>query len=271
MRHYKELWTILALAFAFFFILSYFDGIAIGDSFELRSAGFVRALTDAPRKTAAADTTVLAAASDAPEAKATFAPAPTDTTAQTILFIGDSMLDGLSPRMVDYCLQNGHKLISFRWYSSSTSKWGSPSSSLLSDLIAKHKPSYVFICLGANELFINNVDTKCGPAVDNILADIGSTPYIWIGPPNWKPDTGINDLIARKTRPGTFFLSNGMSFERRKDGAHPTDPSAAMWLDSVMRWMPAHAAQPIRMDSPRKPLPAKAPGQISIRIRQPNE
>lgn len=271
MRHYKELWTILALAFAIFFVLSIFDGIAIGDSFELRSAGFARALAEGPRKTEAghaeaADTTAEAIAEHEPAA-----PAPVDTTAQTILFIGDSMLDGLSPRMVDYCLANGHRLISYRWYSSSTSKWGAPSSTLLKELIAQHKPTFVFICLGANELFISKVEDKCGPAVDRILADIGTTPYVWIGPPNWKPDTGINDLIARKSRPGSFFLSDGMSFERRKDGAHPTTASAAAWLDSVMRWMPAHAAHPIRMAPPQKPLPAKAPGQISIRIRQPNE
>lgn len=269
MKHYKELWWILALAFAFFFGLSIFDGIAITDDFELRSAGFAKAVFATDRAEEAADTATAAAYGSDSLAVMPQIPAPTDSATQTILFIGDSMLDGLSPRMVDYCLSNGHRLVSVRWYSSSTRKWGD--SPRLRELIAAYNPSFVFICLGANELFISKVDEKCSSAIDNILADIAPRPYIWIGPPNWKPDTGINKLIARKTSPGSFFLSDGMSFERRKDGAHPTQASAAMWLDSVMRWMPAHAAHPILMDTPEKPLPAKAPGQITIKLIQPNE
>ena len=41
-----------------------------------------------------------------------------------------------------------------------------------------------------------------------------------------------------------------MHFDRTKDGAHPTRSSAAEWLDSVARWMPLHAAHPIRMANP---------------------
>ena len=263
MRHYSELWLLLAISFVFFFVLSIFDGIAINDSFELRPAGFAEAVFP---KQPEAD----APAAPAVEAvRAAAGPAPTDTTSQTLRFIGDSMLDGLSPRMAEYCLQNGHRLVSVRWYSSSTLKWGK--SARLRELIAAYRPTYIFICLGANELSIAKVEEKRGPDIDRILREVGETPYVWIGPPNWKPDTGINALIARKTAPGSFFLSDGMSFERRKDGAHPTNESAAQWLDSVMRWMPAHAAHPIRMSRPDKPLPPKKPSQIIVKLIQPNE
>ncbi|MDE6310254.1 MAG: hypothetical protein K2L96_00355 [Muribaculaceae bacterium] len=266
MRHYRELWLILAGGFALFFVLSVFDGIALTEDYELRSAGFAKAVFGGREAVAEVPEHVEEIAEEAKVKDV-----PTDTTSQTILFIGDSMLDGLSPRMADYCLQNGHKLVSYRWYSSSTSKWGAQGTEFLRGILAQYKPTYVFICLGANELFVSKPAEKCGPAVERILESLGRTPYVWIGPPNWKPDTGINDVIASKSAPGCFFLSNGMEFERKKDGAHPTAASAVEWLDSVMRWMPHNCAHPIRMEVPQKPLPAKAPGQIIIKLRNPNE
>ena len=126
--------------------------------------------------------------------------------------------------------------------------WGQ--SDKLRGYISRLNPTYIFISLGANELFVKNIAEKRRKFVENIIADIDTIPYLWIGPPNWKDDTGINDLIAEITPRGAFFLSNGMHFDRSSDGAHPTRSSAALWLDSVMRWMPQNALHPIRMDMP---------------------
>lgn len=269
-RPYISLWLLLAAAFGVFFLLSMAEGELRlpGDAGTLRTAGFADVLrptplmaTELPQEEIFADTTDII-----PTPRV----APVDTAAQTILFIGDSMLDGLSPRMEQYCLANGHRLVSVRWYSSSTERWGS--SPRLAALIEKYKPTYVFICLGSNELNISRVEEKRGPRVRKILSEIGSLPYVWIGPPNWKKDTGINALIERSARPGSFFLSDGMDFERRADGAHPTTRSAALWLDSVMRWLPRHSLHPIRMRLPEDTvIPAKASGQITVRLIQPNE
>ena len=58
-----------------------------------------------------------------------------------------------------------------------------------------------------------------------------------------------------------------MTFERAKDGAHPTRPSAAAWLDSVIRWMPANALHPIRLD-----VPVRTAGKAKrIFVHQPDE
>lgn len=72
---------------------------------------------------------------------------------QTILFIGDSMVEGLSRRLGDYAGENGHKLYSVIWYSSSTERWGTTHT--LEHYIAKYKPTYILICLGSNELFLS--------------------------------------------------------------------------------------------------------------------
>ena len=57
-------------------------------------------------------------------------------------------------------------------------------------------------------------------------------------------------MLAENLPEGTFFVSNGMKFDRKKDGAHPTRESAAKWMDSVVRWMPEHCIHPIVLNKP---------------------
>jgi lysophospholipase L1-like esterase len=171
-----------------------------------------------------------------------------DTTAKNILFIGDSMLEGLAPRLAKYCDKNGHKLVEVIWYSSSTLCWGE--TARLTELINKYHPNYIFVCLGANELYVPNIKNARRPFLKKMLAEIGDIPYVWIGPPNWDEDTGINDLLAQELGKGCFYLSANDKFERSRDGAHPTRSSAHQWMDRVVKWIDAHGAHPIRLDYP---------------------
>ena len=173
-----------------------------------------------------------------------------DTASKSILFIGDSMLEGLSPRLAAYSKMNGHKLNTVIWYSSTSEYWGKCDT--LKHYIKQFNPNYIFICLGANELFVKDIKKKRAKYVDHILSQIGEIPYLWIGPPNWKEDTGINDLLEMKLKQGSFFLSNGMKFDRTRDGAHPTRTSAALWMDSVGRWMKDKSNHPIKMAVPQE-------------------
>lgn len=246
-KEYIGLWWILTVALGLFLALSAFDTINIG-GIELKSSRMLDRLTQAPDTLGTDDDTITndTIAGDT-------IPADTmpriDESPQTILFIGDSMLEGLSPRMAAYANENGHSLYSVIWYSSTSEVWGETSK--LKEYIEQFKPSYVFIALGANELFVRNIKERRDKYVKAIISQIGDLPYVWIGPPNWKEDTGINDLIEKNARKGSFFLSNGMHFDRAKDGAHPTRKSAGLWLDSVARWMPEHAAHPIKMNKPK--------------------
>ena len=47
-----------------------------------------------------------------------------DTTSKTILFIGDSMVECLFPRMSAYAKKNGHKFYAVIWYSATTEIYG---------------------------------------------------------------------------------------------------------------------------------------------------
>ena len=244
-KTYKQFWKILVLAFVLFFVLSAFDSIKLGN-LELKSSGMIDRLTRVPE---GMETATEEVAEDIVKALAD-APKTIDETPQTILFIGDSMLEGLYPRLAAYAEKNGHTLYAVIWYSSTSEVWGETTK--LAEYIEKYNPTYIFVSLGANELFVRNIAEKRDKYVKNIISQIGTLPYVWIGPPNWKEDTGINALIAKNTKKGSFFMSNGMRFDRAKDGAHPTRKSAREWMDSVARWMPLHAEHPIKMDLPEK-------------------
>lgn len=241
---YKGLWSLLLSALALFIVISVLDPISLGGH-ELKVADFsdwIVAVEDLEQNVVVSDTVEEKVVPKFPQ--------PLDTATQSILLIGDSMLEGLSPRLAAYADENGHTLNEVRWYSSTSNVWGECDT--LTHYINKFKPTYIFICLGANELFVKDIEKKRDKYVKRIFSQIGDIPYLWIGPPNWKPDTGINRLIKKNAVEGGFFLSDGMKFDRTKDGAHPTRKSSAQWMDSVVRWMPAHSAHPIRMELPSK-------------------
>lgn len=244
---YWELWALLVVSLAIVITYSCIDPVKVGDT-ELRSSGYADRLT-APREgsnsggAAATDSAGGAAAG-----LATAFPAPLDTASQSILIIGDSMLEGLNPALAAYAKANGHRLNSVIWYSSTTAYWGQCDT--LGVYLRQFKPTYIFISLGANELFVSDIRQKREGMLRYFLQQIGDIPYVWIGPPNWKADTGINDMIRDNVPQGRYFRSDGMHFDREKDGAHPTHASARLWMDSIARWMPGHAEHPIRMSPP---------------------
>lgn len=237
---YWGIWSLLAVSLALFITLSIMEPITIC-GIELRTTGMYDRLTKAPEisKEELAEAKRLET-----EARAEIIKSKYDLSVpQTFLFIGDSMLEGLYPRLAAYAKENGHKLYAVIWYSSTSEIWGETEK--LKEYIEQFNPTYVFICLGANELFVKDIKEKRDKFVKNMISQIGDLPFLWIGPPNWKPDTGINELIEANTPEGYFFLSNGMSFDRMKDGAHPTRKSAIEWMDSIVRWMPKKCANPV--------------------------
>lgn len=171
-----------------------------------------------------------------------------DTTKQRILLIGDSMLEGLRMRLIDYCEYNGHDLDVVIWYSAQTYWYGKYDT--LSYFINKHDPSYVILVLGANELFVRDIKTKRQKYVDHILKQIGQHRFVWVGPPNWADDTGINEMIVENVGKRRYFPSKDLSYKRASDGAHPTMESARMWMDSISTWIMNESMYPIKLEEP---------------------
>lgn len=242
-KSYWGLWILLFVALLFFGVLSFWqDGINVG-GLSIKTVSFTRDM-GLVSDGAVPEEENVKEEEQQPESWRS----PMDTTAKNILFIGDSMLEGLAPRLAAYCDKNGHSLVEVIWYSSSTLCWGE--SGRLTELINKYKPNYIFVCLGANELYVPDIKRARRPFVRKILAEIGDIPYVWIGPPNWDEDTGINDLLTQELGKGCFYYSANDQFERSRDGAHPKRASAHKWMDRVVKWMETECAHPIRLIRP---------------------
>ncbi len=171
-----------------------------------------------------------------------------DTTSQRILLFGDSMVEGLSKRLRNYAAENGHELLNVIWYSSSTKIWAERDT--LQYFIRTFEPTYIMASIGGNELFVRDLD-KREEYIQRVIEKMGDIPFIWIGPPNWKEDTGINALMEKHAKPYRYFPSKRLKFDRLRDGAHPTMTSAAQWMDSVVVWMNNETRYRIKMDFPQ--------------------
>jgi hypothetical protein len=176
-----------------------------------------------------------------------------DSSKQRILLIGDSMLEQLRWAMRDYCEYNGDELYTVMWYSAQTKWFGQ--SDTLAYFIKKIKPTYIILVLGANELFVQDIKTKRAKYVKKIIREIDTIPYVWVGPPNWKKDTGINDLISRYVKYDHYYPSyllslNNPKFRRYKDGAHPLPSTAYYWMDNIAKWIMTQSAHPILLRKP---------------------
>lgn len=241
---YSGLWLLLVIALVVITVISFMDDISIC-GVKIKKSPIKEKLTGQYLTT---EEIKIAEEEKQVELKEKSKPQenPVDTTPQILLFIGDSMTQNLAIRASAYARQNGHQIHTINWDSSGTRIWSQTDT--LDAYIKKFEPTYIFISLGSNELYIRNL-APYREYVKIILNKIGDIPYVWIGPPNWKPDEGINDMLMDETAPGTFFRSEGIELARKKDKIHPTRDAAALWFDSVARWMPK-SAHPIKLDTP---------------------
>jgi hypothetical protein len=257
----KTLWqfiSIIVITFIIFFAYSFSDfQIKVGDvAFE--KAGFKDFLNAVPTAKGLALRSPKNMKNDADSEKVVI-----DTTSQRILLIGDSMLEGLMLRLRDYAALNGHEFKSVIWYSSQSKWFGTYDT--LKYFIRTYKPTYVMLVLGANELFVPDIKTKRLKYVKNIVKDMDTIPFVWVGPPNWKEDTGINDLILENAGKNHYFESKKLTYKRFKDGAHPTHESAAIWMDSIASWIRTKSTYRFKMEQPTE----KYKGSPNATLLQP--
>lgn len=231
-KTYISLWLLLSVALCAVLLVAFSDDITIGGKTLKKApvADFFNGGASALDSLAVTDSIMIA---EQLEETVT-----TDSLPQSLFIFGDSMTYNLALRLAQYARQNGHTIHSVNWDSSNTKIWAEHDT--LRYYLDKYRPTQVFIALGSNELYITKPETRL-PYIKKILEVIDTIPYVWIGPPNWKEDGGINDLLARTCRPGTFFRSAGMEFKRKADKVHPTRESSADWVDSIIRWIPSSA------------------------------
>lgn len=183
-----------------------------------------------------------------------------DSAAQRILFFGDSMAEGLVRRMADYAQENGYELARVIWYNSTTRQWAA--SDTLQHYIRKYRPTFFMVCMGGNEQFLKNPAAR-QPYIQQIISKMGGKPFVWIGIPSWRGDTGFNNLVQQCVGPDRYFDSRHLTLKRCSDRAHPTFEAAGIWMDSIAVWMKDR--YPIRMQKPRK----KATHKYPLHLLQP--
>lgn len=223
---YFALWALLAIALVCFVIVSFREQLSIG-SWKMQQGSFKETLLKEPPQAESGADLLVSETRKTEEGS--------DSTVHKLLLIGDSMTILVGNRMAYYGAQNDYDVTSVTWYSSSTQVWGECDT--LAYFIKEYDPDFIVVTLGSNELFIRNIDDR-SKYVEKLMKTMGDIPFVWIGPPNWKEDTGINDMLERTLPKGTFFKTNGMQLERGGDHVHPTQKAADLWTDSIMRWMP---------------------------------
>lgn len=241
--NYFGLWLLLVLSLSIMVLVSFSDDIKVGE-WTVKKAPVKESLfpqlhnREKELIRQRLDSMNAAMAQEALEQ-------PIDSAPQSILLIGDSMTMNLALRLAQYAKVAGHQFHAVNWDSSNTKIWAE--SDTLRHYIREYDATFIFISLGANELYLTHPEGH-RKYVEEILTKIGKIPYVWIGPPNWSKDAGLNDMIQATCAPGAFFRSEGMEFRRKKDGVHPTRESSALWIDSVVRWIPS-SAHPILFES----------------------
>lgn len=243
-KDYIGLWLILVVSLGLFMALSFTDDLNLG-GWEMKKATFKDTLL-ADAQSEKEDSIVNSDSIIAPEP---YEP-QTDSLPKNIFLFGDSMTLNIALHMSKYAAQNHHTFHSVNWDSSNTKLWAETDT--LKYYLKKYKPDYIFISLGSNEMFFKDPSSR-KPYIEKILATIDTLPYVWIGPPNWNEDTGINGLIETLCKKGSFFSSTGINLKRKDDNIHPTRHATTIWVDSLMRWLPK-SRHPILMETPSDTL-----------------
>lgn len=174
-----------------------------------------------------------------------------DTSCQRILLAGDSMAGGLLAPFTKYCEAKGHKLFYGGWTSSTIIGWGYTNK--LSRLITKYNPTYVIMALGSNELYTTDLKIR-QKLVNKISGEASEIKFIWVGPPHWREDNGLDSLLIETLGKKKYFsskkmfLSEPLKDKRAPDKRHPTPFAFSVWADSIVSWITYESYYPINLE-----------------------
>lgn len=200
-----------------------------------------KAAPPAPPPPEATSNTTVAAAVIAPAAPPSDLPPPTPElptppsppalTGKKVLVAGDSMVGGnfgLAAALEPKFKAEGAKLVHFTKVSETVASFDKH----MTELLAYHDPDILFITLGSNDVTVPFPQAYL-PNIQSIAKKVGKRECWWIGPPTWKPDSGIVALIRDNAAPCKFFDSSNLKLERTTDGIHPTTVGAGQWADKL--------------------------------------
>lgn len=197
---------------------------------------------------AAAEVAVLDAAGGAADAAAdATADAFVEVAAEpkryrVVVHTGDSMVGGgLCKALAPKFKSDGTKFVRDVWEAASIIAFAD--SDRIPKLMKKYDPDLVLLTLGANDVFDKHPEHLVR-YIESIVRKVGDRDCYWIGPPLWKGDAGLVDVIREHAAPCIFFDSRGLALQRAGDGIHPTEKGGAVWADRFWDFFKAGGGRP---------------------------
>jgi lysophospholipase L1-like esterase len=164
------------------------------------------------------------------EASSDARPEPEAKHYRLVVHTGDSMVGGgLCKALAPKFKEGGTQFIRDVWESASLVAFAE--SDRLPKLVKKYDPDLVLLTLGANDVFDKHPDNMIR-YIETIVKKVGKRDCIWIGPPLWKGDYGLVDVIREHSAPCRFYDSSDLKLQRAGDGIHPTEKGGAVWADA---------------------------------------
>lgn len=212
------------------------------------------AATEPPATTVSTDAGSTLRLATAIEEDAGLAPPP-PLAGKTVIHVGDSMVGGdwgLTAALKAKFVKEGvGKFV--RDYKVSETLKSYDKSTRLVDLLKEHDPDIVIITLGTNDATLPN-PTVMAPYVEGIAKKVAAPrpngqlrECWWMGPPLWKPDTGILATIRDHSAPCKFYDASKLKIARAEDGIHPTDYGGQTWANAF--WLVFRAPQKVLPDA----------------------
>lgn len=173
-----------------------------------------------------------------------------DSTHHRILLLGDSEAGGMKNVLNDYCQSNGHKLVAtIEWYSATSVNFAKGDT--ISKLIAKYKPTYIFVLFGLNEVLARDAANRRAMA-KLFHKRLRKVPYAWIGPTNWGQDFVVTDAFRAAADSAAFFSSKSLVLPKASDGRHPSLSGYRIWMANIANWIQTSARWKIKMMPPTR-------------------
>lgn len=173
-----------------------------------------------------------------------------DSTHHRILLLGDSEAGGIKNVLNDYCQSNGHKLVAtIEWYSATSVNFAKGDT--ISKLIARYKPTYIFVLFGLNEVLARDAAHKRAMA-RLFHKRLKKVPYAWIGPTNWGQDFVVTDAFRAAADSAAFFSSKSLVLPKASDGRHPSLAGYRIWMANIANWLQTSARWKMKMMPPAR-------------------
>ncbi len=156
-----------------------------------------------------------------------------------VVHTGDSMVGGgLCKALAPKFKAEGTRFVRDVWESASILEFDE--SDRMQTLMKKHDPDLVLITLGANDVF-NKHPEFLAKHIASIAKKVGHRDCVWIGPPLWKGDAGLVEVLRTSSAPCRFYDSQGLVLARAGDHIHPTDKGGEVWADAFWDYFKSDA------------------------------